>query len=90
MAPPPTSAATPAEVFYDAGRVLRCKECETEYELEARYVCERCFGPLEVAYDAPRVVDVDGAAPPDPGRPAEHLALRGLPAAAAPPGPSAR
>ncbi|HEX2129239.1 MAG TPA: threonine synthase [Solirubrobacterales bacterium] len=30
---------------------LRCKECGTEYELEARYVCEQCFGPLEVAYD---------------------------------------
>jgi threonine synthase len=32
---------------------LRCKECKTEYPLEARYACERCFGPLEVAY-APR------------------------------------
>ena len=32
---------------------LRCKECETTYPLDARYVCERCFGPLEVAY-APR------------------------------------
>ena len=32
---------------------LRCKECKTEYSLDARYVCERCFGPLEVAY-APR------------------------------------
>ncbi len=30
---------------------LRCKECGTGYELEARYVCEECFGPLEVAYD---------------------------------------
>ncbi|HYU61123.1 MAG TPA: threonine synthase [Solirubrobacterales bacterium] len=30
---------------------LRCKECATEYPLEARYVCERCFGPLEVSYD---------------------------------------
>ena len=29
---------------------LRCKECETNYPLDARYVCERCFGPLEVAY----------------------------------------
>ncbi len=29
---------------------LRCKECRTNYPLEARYVCERCFGPLEVAY----------------------------------------
>jgi threonine synthase len=30
---------------------LKCKECETRYPLEARYVCERCFGPLEVSYD---------------------------------------
>jgi len=29
---------------------LRCKECGTDYPLEARYVCEQCFGPLEVAY----------------------------------------
>ena len=30
---------------------LRCKECATEYPLDARYVCEQCFGPLEVSYD---------------------------------------
>jgi threonine synthase len=30
---------------------LQCKECQAEYPLEALYVCERCFGPLEVAYD---------------------------------------
>ena len=35
---------------------LRCKECKTTYALEARYVCEQCFGPLEVAY-APRTDD---------------------------------
>jgi threonine synthase len=29
---------------------LRCKECQTTYPLDARYVCEQCFGPLEVAY----------------------------------------
>jgi len=29
---------------------LRCKECKTTYPLEAQYVCEQCFGPLEVAY----------------------------------------
>jgi threonine synthase len=29
---------------------LTCKECKTVYPLDARYVCERCFGPLEVAY----------------------------------------
>jgi threonine synthase len=39
---------------------LLCKECKTSYPLEARYVCERCFGPLEVAY-APRS-DADPAA----------------------------
>ncbi len=30
---------------------LKCKECGTTYELGAHYVCENCFGPLEVAYD---------------------------------------
>ena len=30
---------------------LKCKECGSTYELEARYVCDDCFGPLEVAYD---------------------------------------
>jgi threonine synthase len=30
---------------------LSCKECGTRYPLEARFVCEQCFGPLEVAYD---------------------------------------
>jgi threonine synthase len=35
---------------------LLCKECKTTYPLEARYVCERCFGPLEVAYP-PRSTD---------------------------------
>ncbi len=39
---------------------LRCKECKAPYPLDARYVCERCFGPLEVVY-APRS-DTDPAA----------------------------
>jgi len=30
---------------------LSCRECGETYPLEALYVCERCFGPLEVAYD---------------------------------------
>src|SRR6476659_786010 len=30
---------------------LRCKECGETYELDARFVCEQCFGPLEVTYD---------------------------------------
>jgi threonine synthase len=36
---------------------LRCKECKTTYPLDARYVCEQCFGPLEVAYQARDEVD---------------------------------
>ena len=30
---------------------LQCKECRETYPLEASYVCDRCFGPLEAAYD---------------------------------------
>ena len=30
---------------------LKCKECAAVYELDARFACENCFGPLEVAYD---------------------------------------
>jgi threonine synthase len=30
---------------------LHCKECGERYTLEARYVCDNCFGPLEVSYD---------------------------------------
>ena len=37
---------------------LKCKECHTEYPLEARYACERCFGPLEVAYTRDEQIDV--------------------------------
>ncbi len=29
---------------------LTCRECGQAYGLGARYVCEECFGPLEVAY----------------------------------------
>src|ERR1700739_743670 len=36
---------------------LQCKACKPEYPLEAKYVCERCFGPLEAAYDYSRLGD---------------------------------
>jgi threonine synthase len=51
--PPPTEDQ--AEVFYVeepmAVESLKCKECGESYPLDARYVCEQCFGPLEVSYD---------------------------------------
>ena len=40
---------------------LECKECKAEYPLEALYVCERCFGPLEVAYDHSRLAAATSA-----------------------------
>ncbi|MFN3966095.1 MAG: pyridoxal-phosphate dependent enzyme, partial [Endomicrobiia bacterium] len=30
---------------------LKCRECGREYPKEPLYVCEYCFGPLEVVYD---------------------------------------
>lgn len=30
---------------------LKCRECGREYPVAPSYVCEFCFGPLEVAYD---------------------------------------
>src|SRR5438105_13956966 len=45
----PGTAEPPAS----SGRIrgLQCRECGELYPLEARHVCELCFGPLEVAYD---------------------------------------
>jgi threonine synthase len=71
---------------------LRCRECRTEYPLEALYVCERCFGPLEVAYDHSSLDgDVDQlrrriqAGPQNIWRYADFL-----PVLDGPPGPSGR
>ncbi len=30
---------------------LQCRECGTTYPPTKKYICEECFGPLEVAYD---------------------------------------
>ena len=70
---------------------LKCRECDSEYPLEALYVCERCFGPLEVAYDrgtsglsvAERRRRIQ-AGPQNIWRYADFLPL------SAPPGPSGR
>ncbi len=72
---------------------LKCRECKAEYPLEALYVCDRCFGPLEVAYDHSRVAG-DGVGelrrriqggPQNIWRYADFLPLAG-----GPPGPSGR
>ena len=30
---------------------LVCKGCRPDHPLDARFACDRCFGPLETAYD---------------------------------------
>jgi threonine synthase len=68
---------------------LRCKECKTEYAADASYVCERCFGPLEVVYShtdsspEERRRRIQGG-PQNIWRYAEYLPLE------SPPGPSTR
>ncbi|MBA4349096.1 MAG: threonine synthase, partial [Thermodesulfovibrio sp.] len=34
---------------------LKCRECGREYPVEPIYVCEFCFGPLEVSYDYKKI-----------------------------------
>jgi threonine synthase len=71
---------------------LQCKECKAEYPLEALYVCDKCFGPLEVAYDHSRTSGDVGelrrriqGGPQNIWRYADFLPLAG-----GPPGPSGR
>jgi threonine synthase len=76
-----------------AASKLKCRECGAEYPLEALYVCDRCFGPLEVAYDHSRLIEGDvqelrrriQAGPQNIWRYADFLPLAG-----GPPGPSGR
>jgi threonine synthase len=71
---------------------LQCKECKAEYPLEALYVCDQCFGPLEVVYDHSRLQGDRGelrrriqGGPQNIWRYADFLPLAG-----GPPGPSGR
>src|SRR5438270_2025183 len=70
---------------------LECKECKAHYPAQALYVCERCFGPLEVAYAPPPAADVGElrrriqGGPQNIWRYADFLPLEG-----GPPGPSGR
>jgi threonine synthase len=73
-----------------AAEQLKCRECGVEYALEARYVCDRCFGPLEVGYRYEAIDDAGAvrrriqAGPQNIWRYADFLPLD------APPGPSVR
>jgi threonine synthase len=71
---------------------LECKECKTEYPLQALYVCERCFGPLEAAYDhSCSKLDVGELRRRIQGGPQNIWRYADfLPLAGGPPGPSGR
>ena len=32
-------------------KALRCRECKEEYEPNMQYICQECFGPLDVIYN---------------------------------------
>jgi threonine synthase len=70
---------------------LECKECKAEYPLEALYVCDRCFGPLQVAYEHERRADVGEQRRRIQGGPQNIWRYADfLPLAGGPPGPSGR
>ena len=34
---------------------LQCRECKKEYETAFKYICDDCFGPLDVKYNFPKI-----------------------------------
>jgi len=34
---------------------LQCRECKKEYDPTFKYICDECFGPLDVHYDFPSI-----------------------------------
>ncbi len=71
---------------------LKCRECGSNYELTASYVCERCFGPLEVEYDNSALAqDIPQLRRRIQGGPQNLWRYSDfLPLAGGPPGPSGR
>ncbi|HEU4572735.1 MAG TPA: threonine synthase, partial [Candidatus Limnocylindrales bacterium] len=53
--PTPTAAAPGGSASPDRILGLRCRGCGTLRPIGVAYVCDRCFGPLEVAYDLPAI-----------------------------------
>src|SRR3954447_24985655 len=82
----------PAEGFHMAAESLKRRECGEVSALDARYVCEQCFCPLEGAHPCPKTAIGDVGAvrrriqggPQNIWRYADFLPLE------APPGPSSR
>jgi threonine synthase len=49
------SVDVPAALAGSPARALVCRECGNEVPLAPVHVCERCFAPLEIAYDPDRL-----------------------------------
>ena len=42
--------------MFDMSKIfLRCRECKKEYEPTFKYICDECFGPLDVHYNFPPI-----------------------------------
>jgi len=46
-------------VYMGSIRFLKCRECGIEYTPTFKYICEECFGPLDVIYDVPSDLNKD-------------------------------
>jgi threonine synthase len=53
-----TIVDVPAALAASPARALVCRECRNEVPLAPVHVCDRCFAPLEVAYDEDRLRQV--------------------------------
>jgi len=73
-----------------AATQLTCRECKAEYPLEARYICDRCFGPVQVAYEHAPIDDVAAVRRRIQGGPQNLWRYADFLPVAAPPAPSAR
>ena len=78
------SAPTTTSSFVPGFAGLRCAACGAEARPGPRFVCDRCFGPLEATYDYARLSDslsreAIGARPPTLWRFAELLPVDELP-----------
>jgi len=42
--------------MFDMNKIfLQCRECKKEYDPTFKYICDECFGPLDVHYDFPPI-----------------------------------
>jgi threonine synthase len=60
----PAVSATGSVSRFGYATHLSCRECGVTRELGPYYACEECFGPLEVAYDFPKLTRADIEAGP--------------------------